>query len=130
MFKKLLFTITMLLFGTSLVFGQQQKNFTSMSVDEFEKVIADTNVVRLDVRRIDEFAAGHLVGAVNIDVLKPDFESNAISALDKSKTIAVYCRSGRRSKSAATVLSNAGYRVVELNTGYLGWTAAGKPTAK
>ena len=62
-----------------------------------------------------------LDNAINIDVLKDDFESKATATLPKDKTIAMYCRSGRRSKNAAKILTKNGYTVVELNSGYNGW---------
>lgn len=108
----------------------QTEGFKSVEVNEFEKVIADTTVVRLDVRRPDEYAEGHIEGARNIDVLKDDFEQKACAELPKDKTIALYCRSGRRSKKAADILAKNGYKVIELNTGYLGWTGAGKTVVK
>ena len=104
--------------------------FRSVEVDEFEKAIADPDVVRLDVRRADEYADGHIKDALNIDVLEDSFEAKACSTLPKDKVVALYCRSGRRSKKAAEILSAKGYEVVELNTGYLGWTGAGKATTK
>ena len=115
----------------SLVSCQAQKNaFKSLSVKAYEKAIADTAVVRLDVRTAEEFAAGHIRGAINIDVLKPDFKQKAISTIPKGKNIAVNCRSGKRSKKAANILTRAGYRVVELDTGFNGWLAAGKEVVK
>lgn len=108
----------------------QTQDSRSVDVEEFEKVIADTAIVRLDVRTAEEFAAGHIEGTSNIDVLQESFETEALKALPKEKTIALYCRSGRRSKQAAAILSKNGYKVVELATGYLGWTGAGKPVAK
>ena len=51
----------------------QNKGFESVSVETFEKVIADTSVVQLDVRTAEEFADGHIENAINIDVLKSDF---------------------------------------------------------
>lgn len=95
--------------------------FKSVEVEEFAKVIADTAVIRLDVRTPEEYAEGHIDNAINIDVLNDSFESKAISTLPKDKTIALYCRSGRRSKNAAKILSANGYTVVELNSGYNGW---------
>ena len=97
--------------------------FKSVEVEEFAKVIADTTVIRLDVRTQEEYAEGHRDNAINIDVKKDDFESKAISALPKDKTIAVYCRGGRRSKKAAKILTANGYTVVELNSGYKGWSS-------
>lgn len=73
---------------------------------------------------------GHLPNAINIDYLKPDFDSLVSVRLTKEKTIAVYCRSGNRSKKAASVLVNKDYKVVELNNGFNGWVNAGKEITK
>ena len=104
----------------------QQQNFESLNVEAFEKVISDTSVVRLDVRSIDEYASGHIAKAINIDVMKDDFKTKATSLLPKDKTIALYCRSGRRSKKAAGILVENGYKVIELNSGISGWINARK----
>ena len=104
----------------------QQQNFESLDVEAFEKVISDTSVVRLDVRSIDEYASGHIAKAINIDVMKDDFKTKATSLLPKDKTIALYCRSGRRSKKAAGILAENGYKVIELNSGISGWINAQK----
>ena len=104
----------------------QQQNFESLDVEAFEKVISDTSVVRLDVRSIDEYASGHIAKAINIDVMKDDFKTKATSLLPKDKTIALYCRSGRRSKKAAGILAENGYKVIELNSGISGWINARK----
>lgn len=107
----------------------QNKGYESVSADDFEHIIADTNVIRLDVRTNPEYNDGHIENAINIDVLQDDFEKKAIATLNKAQTIAVYCRSGRRSKSAAQILVKKGYKIVELDTGYLGWKSAGKKIA-
>ena len=104
----------------------QQQNFESLDAEAFEKVISDTSVVRLDVRSIDEYASGHIAKAINIDVMKDDFTTKATSLLPKDKTIALYCRSGRRSKKAAGILVENGYKVIELNSGISGWINAQK----
>lgn len=108
----------------------QQQNFESLNVEAFEKVISDTSVVRLDVRSIDEYASGHIAKAINIDVMKDDFTTKATSLLPKDKTIALYCRSGRRSKRAAGILAENGYKVIELNSGISGWINAQKEIAR
>ena len=64
----------------------------------------------------------------NIDVLKEGFENDALKVLEKGKKVALYCRSGNRSKNAARILSDKGFQVVELSTGFKGWKAAGKPS--
>ena len=121
-----LLTMCCCLLGCS---GQTAK-YRSVTVDEYEKAIADTAVVRVDVRTAEEFADGHIAGAVNIDVQKDNFESKAKELLPKGKTIAVNCRSGRRSKTAAEILAKNGYNVIELDAGYKGWTASGKPIVR
>ena len=100
-------------------------DFRSLSVAEFKECIADTAVVRLDVRTDEEYAEGHIAGAMNIDVLQPDFEQKSKAVLPKNKTIALYCRSGKRSKKAARILSELLYKVVELDGGYMEWKQAG-----
>ena len=105
---------------------EQQQKFESLDAEAFEQVISDTSVVRLDVRSIDEYASGHIDKAINIDVMKDDFKTKATSLLPKDKTIALYCRSGRRSKKAAGILVENGYKVVELNSGISGWINAQK----
>ena len=104
----------------------QQQKFESLDAEAFEKAISDTSVVRLDVRSIDEYASGHIAKAINIDVMKDDFTTKATSLLPKDKTIALYCRSGRRSKKAAGILVENGYKVIELNSGISGWINARK----
>ena len=103
----------------------QNKGFESVSADAYEKIIADTTVVRLDVRTAEEFAAGHIENAVNID-----FEQKACEVLPKDKVIAVNCRSGKRSKKAAGILVRDGYVVVELDKGYNAWVDEGHKVVK
>ena len=108
----------------------QDKGYKSLSIEDYEKAIADTTIVRLDVRSSEEFSEGHIRGAINIDVLKSDFEQKATATLPKEKTIAVNCRSGKRSKNAAAILTKNGYKVIELDAGFNGWQAAGKEIVK
>ena len=129
-FNSLLFLINTVMIISSL-FGCKSvdKPFKSLSVSEFEQSLNATDVICLDVRSNEEYAAGHIPGAINIDVLQPDFESNCIKRLSKDHTIAVYCRSGKRSKKAAQILSKQHFQVIELNDGFLGWTQDSKPVS-
>ena len=70
------------------------------------------NPIVIDVRTSEEFAESHLKGAINIDVLKPDFQSE-VSKLDKSKTVKVYCRSGGRAGKALGIMNSVGFKDVE-----------------
>ena len=114
----------------ALLFSCSADNkFKSVSVEEFEALITDTTVQRLDVRTPEEYAEGHIAGSININVNDESFEIKALDTLDKDRTVALYCRSGRRSKKAASILSNNGFKVVELATGFNGWVEKNKNTA-
>lgn len=87
----------------------------------------EPNVVVLDVRTPDEFAAGHVRGATNIDVTAPDFAAK-IAALDPAKTYVLYCRSGNRSARAAANMQAAGFASLFNAGGFDALAAAGVPT--
>ncbi len=73
--------------------------------------------VWLDVRSAEEFAAGHLAGAVNI----PHMEVSARIAelkLDKDTPIAIYCKSGRRAGIALSALEELGYTALSNKGGF------------
>ena len=93
----------------------------SVTASVFADSIDNPGVQLVDVRTPDEFAAGNIPGSVNIDVLTDHFGETAATMLDKAYTVAVYCRSGNRSKNAAKTLSMMGYNVVELDGGYNDW---------
>lgn len=93
----------------------------SVTASVFADSIDKPGVQLVDVRTPDEFAAGNIPGSVNIDVLTGHFGETAATMLDKAYTVAVYCRSGNRSKNAAKTLSMMGYNVVELDGGYNDW---------
>ena len=122
--KKLLFCILAML---GLTTACSQINYANVDVNKFAKLVADTDVVVLDVRSADEYAQGHIQGAVLIDVGQSDFLDKAKAALPVDKTIAIYCRSGRRSANAAGRLADAGYKCVNLKGGITAWKEAGKP---
>ena len=112
------------------LFGQNH-NFKIVDANAFDKFIKDTTVTVLDVRTAAEHAEGHIPGTdYNIDVLEDSFAKIATEILPKDKPVALYCRSGNRSKTAARILADKGYEVVELGTGFRGWVAAGKETVK
>lgn len=110
------------------LFGQNNQNkFKTVDVAEFAKAVADTSYVVLDVRTPAEYLEGHIPGThFNIDVLEDSYTEIALKKLPKDRPVALYCRSGNRSKNAARILANKGYEVLELGTGFRGWLAAGK----
>lgn len=128
--KKIL-TCLLAALGLTTACGQQRsgaaENFENVEVAAFAELIADSNVVILDVRKADEFAEGHIKGAILIDQFQSDFVEQAQAKLPKDKTIAVYCRSGRRSANAAGKLADIGYKCVNLKGGILAWKNADMP---
>lgn len=82
-------------------------------------------VVILDVRTPEEFATGHLPGAINIDVEAPDF-TDQLATLDKNATYAVYCHSGNRSAVAMNDMAGEGFTdLADLAGGITAWAQAG-----
>ena len=125
--KKLL-TYLLATLGLTTACGQQ--NFENADVQEFAELIADSNVVVLDVRTAAEFAEGHIQGAILIDQGQSDFMEKAKATLPTDKTIAVYCRSGRRSANAAGRLADVGYKCINLKGGINAWQGANMPVVK
>jgi L-ascorbate metabolism protein UlaG (beta-lactamase superfamily)/rhodanese-related sulfurtransferase len=104
-----------------------QASYEDADVKGFAELMTNPNVVVLDVRTADEFKDGHLVGALNIDQAQSDFIQKVKDALPTDRTIAVYCRSGRRSANAAGRLAAEGYKAVNLKGGILAWKEAKMP---
>ncbi len=119
--------ITCLLIAFGLTTACCQLNYVNTDPEGFAKLIAESDVVILDVRTASEFDEGHIENSINIDVKQNDFMQRAKETLSKDKRIAVYCRSGRCSANAATELWNEGYKVVNLYGGIIAWKEAGKP---
>jgi len=91
-----------------------------VSVEEFRNKIT-LGATLLDVRTPEEYASGHIAGAVNIDVKDPLFEDR-ISSLTRATTYAVYCASGVRSGNAAKIMKEKGFSsVVTLDGGMKMW---------
>ena len=95
--------------------------FQNLTPAQFAEGLRQPGAVLVDVRRPEEFAAGHLLGALNIEVTAPDF-GQRIAKLDNTKPTYVYCRSGARSATAAGQLTAAGFaQVSNLLGGVLDW---------
>ena len=75
----------------------------------------------LCTRTPNEFENGHIENAVNIDFKAADFIEN-ISALNKNKTLLIYCRSGNRSGKAAKIMDSLGFtKIYDLEGGFMNW---------
>ena len=101
-----------------------------VSAAEWAAAAAEPGVRIIDVRTPEEYAAGHIAGAVNANVESPDFQG-LISALDPAKDYAVYCHSGNRSRVALETMKGLGYEhTLGLDGGIAAWEAAGYPVTK
>ena len=117
-----LFASVLLLAGCS-----SSSSAVDLSVSEFSSKVAEAGIITLDVRTPGEFNEGHIEGAKLIDFQSGNFESE-IATLDKTKTYAVYCRSGSRSGQAVKVMSDAGFsNIYNLDGGVIDWANAGLP---
>lgn len=101
---------------------EQTNTYSQISMDEAVAMMAEeSDYIILDVRRPDEFAEGHIPGAIN--VANESIGTAEIPELpEKEQLIMVYCRSGRRSKEAAAKLVKLGYTNIVEFGGILDWT--------
>lgn len=123
--KKLLALLAVLL-GISVLAGcGSSGNVQTVDPQAFLSTASQPGAVVVDVRTPSEFAAGHIDGAVNIDVEGGSFDAQ-IAKLDKNATYAVYCHSGRRSGLATDAMDKAGFtHVYNLDGGIADLASAG-----
>ncbi|MEK5528774.1 rhodanese-like domain-containing protein [Viridibacillus sp. FSL R5-0468] len=92
----------------------------SISVEEVQQLLESGKELNLiDVREVDEVAAGIIPTAINIPLGLIEFRMNE---LDKTKEYIMVCRSGGRSGNATMFLENQGFNVVNMDGGMLAWT--------
>ena len=107
-----------------------QGGFKDIAAQDFEKRRKSRGVTVLDVRSPEEFASGHIPGAINLDINGPDFAQKA-SKLNKSKTILVNCHAGSRGAIASAELAKLGFKTVcNLEGGLAAWEQAGHQAEK
>ena len=120
------FSVVFMLFS-SCVIGQ---NKNDIQIDEFKKKIGTENYILVDVRTSEEYADGHLEGALNIDYFSTTF-SDDISELGLETPILVYCRSGNRSGKSMKIMYDMGFKEVKnLISGYKGWVSENNSVIK
>lgn len=110
--------------------GKKAEKFKNLSSDQFEELIQDNNIQLVDVRTVAEYSDGHIPGSININALDDNFAADAEQILQKDQPVAVYCKSGRRSRNAAKILVEKGYKVYNLDKGITDWQELGKDVEK
>ena len=121
--KRLLpFVLSLMLLSSCGAPGSSSLGYRQISMDEAVKMMRDEkNYIILDVRRPDEYAEGHIPGAINVP--NEEIGTTEIAEIpDKSQLILVYCRSGRRSKEASEKLVKLGYTNIVEFGGINDWT--------
>ncbi len=116
-----LILLTALIFAGCAETGNPINTYRRIAMDEAAVMMErEIGYIILDVRRPDEYAAGHIPNAVNVP--NETIGADEISELpDKDQLIMVYCRSGRRSQEAAEKLVRLGYTNVVEFGGILDW---------
>lgn len=102
-----------------------------VALAQAEQAVRDADVL-VDVREADEYAAGHLAGAVHISRGMLEFKFSANPALQsRDLKIVLYCKTSGRAALAGAALHDMGYlNVQSIAGGFDAWVAAGKPVAK
>jgi len=104
--------------------------FNDISLDELKSGIASGRILLVDVREAEEYAAGHIAGALFNPLSK--FDPNKLPVAGEGQQVVIYCRSGRRSVTAMEQARLLGRR--DANThfggGILAWLDAGEPVVQ
>ena len=108
-----------------------KKQCRSASVEEAQALLLSADAI-IDVREADEYAAGHLAGAINLPRGLLEFKLSGTPALEqRDLNVVLYCKTSGRSALAAISMQSMGYlNVVSIDGGYDAWVNAGKPVVK
>lgn len=103
---------------------------TLLEPQEMKEFLSSDDILLVDVRTPKEFNAGHIKNAINVDFKSSKFDEE-VQKLDTTKTLVIYCRSGRRSGMSTPDFLKAGFKEVhDLKGGVLNWQKSGLPLAK
>ena len=126
----LIFFILAFSLGLWACAGNKKVEYKNLTSAQFEEFIKDSEVQLLDVRTPEEYAEGHIPSSLNINVKDENFASCIDDLLTNDKDVAVYFRSGKRSRTAAEILVKKGFKVYNLDKGILNWTEEGREVVK
>jgi hydroxyacylglutathione hydrolase len=109
--------------------GMEVERIPQLTPQQFSSTIADPRVQLVDVRRPAEWAADHITGAIHMPL---NHLLRTLDELDRTRPVAVHCKSGYRSSIATSLLQRAGFQdVVNLSGGFDAWCGAGlQPTSE
>ena len=105
----------------------ESSDLTAAQALEF--LSAENDVIVLDVRTPQEFSAGHIEGALNLDIKQDGFKER-LAKLEKGNAFLVHCASGRRSQLSVAIMEELGFEnIYHLDGGFNAWKQAGNPVA-
>ncbi|MEM9992011.1 MAG: rhodanese-like domain-containing protein [Bacteroidota bacterium] len=107
---------------------KSSKRAKALPPKQFAAKMASVSVPQLvDVRTNEEYRAGFIDNALNIDFYSSNFAQLVQAQLDKKRPVFVYCKAGGRSGKTAAMLSNLGYQeVYDLQGGYSAWVRSSR----
>ena len=100
-----------------------KQQLSNLSQAAFKEKMSESAIVILDVRTNQEYEFSHITDAIHINYFAEDFWEK-IEQLDKTQDILVYCRTGRRSIRACTLMKNGGFdsnKIFNLEGGFVEW---------
>lgn len=114
--------------GSNATENQNKQTISNLSPTQFLQAINSKRYQLLDIRTQEEFAAGHLAGAAQIDYYQTQAFSDYLDKLDKKSKYLIYCRTGHRSGLALKIMQDKGFiNVSDMTGGYNAWIANGSP---
>ncbi len=125
-------TVAVILIATLyILLPSNTSAISSLPPQQFHQELTTNNATLIDIRTIDEYKAGHLQGAEQIDYYQTHFFDDYLDSLDKNKKYLIYCRSGNRTGKALAIMKQKGFtNVSDLAGGYNAWVTAGLPIEK
>ena len=127
-FLNLILVLTLAVSGCTQSQNSATDNYQNVDARQAKELIAkDKEMVILDVRTPEEFASGHVAGAVNMNYYDSDF-AQQLEKLDTTNTYLIYCASGNRSGKTATLLQDKGFKkIINSDAGFNELKKAGIP---
>lgn len=124
-FGYLLFVVAVFSLAMWACTGRKER-FINLQPGQFETLLKENHIQLIDVRTPEEYALGYIPGSVNININCSSFALLVDEMISKNRPVAVYCRSGSRSRKAANLLIEKGYKVYHLDKGYQRWLEEGR----
>lgn len=126
---RILSVLVVLMSFTSCI-KKQVEGVQVVDIAAYEQQLKQPEIQLIDVRTPEEFSEGHIENAKNINIMGDDFDAQ-VAALDKTKPVMVYCKSGGRSAKASARLKELGFTTItDLEGGITNWNSENKPTVK